>query len=92
MWPEFKNPEARLDIRWERAGDGWALEVTSGDIVKMLSIESDGNILWSDNYFTMMPGETRRVVGELLAPWEGPLKITVSALDCEKTYDIMLEK
>ena len=92
MWPEFRNPEARLDIRAEKVGEGWALDVTSGEMVKMLSIESDANLLWSDNYFGMMPGETRRVTGELLAPWEGPLRITVSALDCEKTYDITLEE
>lgn len=91
MWPEFKNPEADLDIRWEKAGEGWTLAITSRDMVKMLSIESNGNMLWSDNYFTMMPGETRRITGELLAPWEKPLKVTVSALDCRQTYEYMLE-
>lgn len=91
MWPEFKNTEATLSCNMKRVGDGYQITVTSDAFVKMLSIQSDTNLMLSDNYFTMMMGETRSVIARPLTPCDAPLEITLSALDCTQTFTCHLE-
>lgn len=91
MWPEFKNPEATLACTAARTEEGFILHITSDAVVKALCIESDANLMLSDNYFSMLPGETREVAVRLLAPWDKPLSVTVSSLDCANTYTCILK-
>lgn len=63
-------------------GGGWSMELATVGLVKMVRLECERRMLFSDNYFTLVPGRSRCVRAELLDPDDGqPPAVTVGALD-----------
>jgi hypothetical protein len=89
-WSEFENPEAKLSLRADKAPGGWTVEVATDALVKMLSIESDANLLLDDNYFSMLPGESRKIGVRALEALGRPAELAVSSLDGGGAYRLTL--
>jgi len=65
MHKYFNFPEVRIDTEVKNTLDGLVIEVKSDDFAKSVGIhfESDDLVL-SDNYFDILPGESRTVIVE----------------------------
>jgi len=66
--------------RW--GTEAWAVELTSAPVQKLVQLEGNQKWLCSDNYFTLVPGRTRRVIVTLLERTcpDAP-ELSVSTLD-----------
>jgi len=74
-----------------RDGDGWQLEVRGTGVSKMVEIEGNARFLFSDNYFPLVPGETKRIRVDILDArvGENPA-LTVTSLDAPGAQTLSL--
>lgn len=68
---ELEEEESGLNVNVVKTaeqefGNKMVIDVESRNFVSWLCVESDDKILCSDNYFTLMPGETKRIEIEIL--------------------------
>lgn len=64
---EFDTEPSHISVLVERPTEGkWIINLDTSAVVKLLQIEGDERWLFSDNYFTLVPGFSRRITARLL--------------------------
>lgn len=88
---EFDAEPGPLGAQVEALGAGrWSVELTGTSVVKLLQLEADG-LLFTDNYFTLVPGEPRTIeISQLLESEQAVRTLSVSAMGTEEHLEIRL--
>jgi beta-mannosidase len=80
---ELRVEPGEVTVRAQRlAPDRWRLDLTTTRPTPLLEIEADGRVIYSDDYFALIPGVSRSVWATLLQdlPPTG-LSVTITAWD-----------
>jgi beta-mannosidase len=75
-------PDAELSLAVKRTGKTMEVTVTASAFAKNVFVSTPGNLLhFSDNYFDLLPGESKTIVAETTAP-----NVTLKAMSLRNTY------
>ena len=81
---EIAPSQAPLSVELRKtATDTWDLKVGATELCKMVEIETDGLVMFSDNYFPMAPGKSKRIEMRAIDEHRLPTEVLVRALDSE---------
>ncbi len=78
---EFARAASPLAVKAARAGDGWTLEIESSQVCKMVELETEARVVFSDNYFPLVPGVRKIVRMSPLAGAPLPDSVSVGVTD-----------
>jgi beta-mannosidase len=89
---EYRPPRPEVGVTAERAGEGWTLTLeAAGGVAKMVRLEDDARLLYSDNYFLLAPGRPKTVaVTGGPGVTGGPATVRVSVLDHAEVTEVEL--
>lgn len=87
---EFQVADPTLEVNLHSSGESkWTIELGASCVVKLLQLEGDG-LLFSDNYFSMLPYEKRRIDIAVLDPGNYDRRVKISAMDTETIEQVVL--
>jgi len=71
--------------------DNWSIEIESCEVSKMIELDGSKKLLFSDNYFTLIPGVKKQININLLEDTnDRELELSVSSLDNLKVLHFLL--
>jgi hypothetical protein len=90
---EFDGEYHRLKVETEKAGKGkWRLRIGAKTPVRMVELESNQKLLFSDDYFPLIPEKTRVIEVSLLEKTsDEPVRLTASILGCQERQIFTLD-
>jgi len=68
----------------------WEIEVCSDQFIKLLEIECNARVMFSDNYFKLMPSVKRKLQLTVLGDRNEKLELTSQALDFDISQTVVL--
>lgn len=86
---EFQVDNPALDVNVLVAADKWVIDIAASCVVKLLQLEGDG-LLFSDNCFSLLPRQARRIDVQLLDPDGHDRTVKISAMGTETTEQVVL--
>jgi beta-mannosidase len=89
---EYEGEYGRLDLKTEKKAAGrWRISVRAGSPVRLVELESNGKLLFTDNYFPLVNGREKVIEAVLLeGTEEEPLKLTAGILGGPETQTVIL--
>ena len=102
---EYEGEYKALKVKIEKAGDSasksgvasstgdkWLIHLEAKTPVRMVELESNQKILYSDDYFPLIPGKPKTIEARLLEKTSGgPVKLTVGILGMDETQAFTLQ-
>jgi beta-mannosidase len=88
---EYDGEYKPLKIRTEKSGDKWLIHLEAKTPVRMVELESSQKLLYSDDYFPLIPEKPKTIEAAILEKTSGgAVKLTVSVLGGEEKQDLVL--
>jgi len=83
---EYEGEYKPLIIETEKAGeDKWLIHLEAKTSVRMVELESNQKLLYSDDYFPMIPGKPKTIEASLLEKTSGgPVRLTAGIFGTEE--------
>jgi beta-mannosidase len=79
---ELETGKPSIQIEAHKVSDTeWELTVSADKFIKHLELECNTRVMFSDNYFKLLPGTARKLSLTVLGDYESVLKLTPRALD-----------
>jgi hypothetical protein len=90
---EFNGEYHKLKVETEKTGEGkWRLRIGAKTPVRMVELESNQKLLFSDDYFPMVPGKTRVIEVSLLEKTsDEPVCLSAGILGCPERQSFTLD-
>ena len=89
---EYDGEYKALKVKTEKAGEGkWLIHLEAKTPVRMVELESNQKLLYSDDYFPLIPEKPRIIEASLLEKTSGgPVKLTVGIFGMKETQTFTL--
>jgi beta-mannosidase len=90
---EYEGEYHPLDIGAEKTGGGsWRLSIAAKTPVRLVELESSQKLLFSDDYFPLVPGVDKTIEVSLLEKTtDGPVTLTARILGSDKIHRLELQ-
>jgi beta-mannosidase len=89
---EYASEYKPLTVKTEKRENGkWIIHIEAKTPVRMVELESNQKLLFSDDYFPLIPGKAKRIEASLLEKTSsGQVKLMVNILGSEEKQTIVL--
>jgi len=92
---EYRIPKAKIENigKTEKSGKGkWSIHLEAKTPVRMVELESNQKLLYSDDYFPLVPGKAKIIEATLLEKTSGgPVQLKIGVLGMEEYQTLKLE-
>ena len=93
---EYEGDYKALKVKTEKAGDvtggKWLIHLEAKTPVRMVELESNQKLLYSDDYFPLIPGKPKTIEAGLLEKTSGgPVKLTAGIFGMKENQVFTLQ-